>query len=166
MWKCTGNWLAAHASHTGSHARLARSGRTKVLRVGGHVDAAQVQAGDAIDLADAFVDVPDRQDGHRQKSTIGSFLQFGGRVVVNLDAQPAQHRIGDGVGQALTAEADRVGVEHLPVDAAGVHHLQADVGVESRLMDAVDAPHDHGLAEGELLFVPVDDAAAARETEH
>ena len=69
----------------------------------------------------------------------------------------------DGV-EHVAAEPDRVREQHLGVDAALVHDLQAGLRVPRPGVDPVDALF-HRLQERDLAAVVVDDAAALGETE-
>ena len=124
MWKWTGRWRSAHTSQSGSQSRWARSGEP-------------ASCGSEV----MFTPRKPRPAQRSASRTHSSMLHAGStgigrnrlfdhscssamRVVVDLDAQPPQHRVVRRVGEVLAADADRVGVDDLRVDAALVHQLE------------------------------------------
>ena len=125
MWKWTGRCRSAQTSHSASQSRWARSGDpaswgSEVMftprkprpaqRSASRTHSSMLHAG---------------RTGIGQEPVVRPLLQLGHRVVVDLDAQPPQHRVVGGGGEVLAADADRVGVDDLGVDAAVVHELRA-----------------------------------------
>ena len=72
----------------------------------------------------------------------------------------------DDLGDALAAETDHVGVEHLGPDPHLVHHLDPGHGVVGALVDVVDRPLEQALLGVDLRAVAPDHPAAAGPPEH
>ena len=165
MWKCTGRCWSEHTSHSGSQARLARSGPPTSL--GSDVMFTPRRSMDATRLASAtaVVDVPGREDRHGQEAAARVGLHVGHGVVVDLHAQQPQLGVLHDVGDALAAEADGIGEADLCVDAGIVHHLDARLDVERAQVDLVLGPLEERLGGAALAAVAVDDPAAAGKAE-
>ena len=166
MWKCTGISSAAHASHTGSHARFARSGEPRSCGSDVRLTPRRPRLRGPLDLAHARVDVPRREDRHRQQPVARLRLQLGVGVVEDLDAEVAQLRILDEVAERLAAEADHAREDDLRPDADLVEQLHPRVGVVTGCVALLDLPLVEALERATLLAVLVDDTARARAAEH
>ncbi len=165
MWKCTGRFRSEHTSHQRVPFAIGEVGGTGLVGVRRHVHAAEPEVGDTLGLVHTLLDAPPGEEGHGEEAVPRPLLQLGHRVVVDLDAQAAEDRVGHVVGEVLAAEADRVGVEHLRVHAALVHHLEANLGVPRRGVDPFDRVPD-ALLERVLVPVVVEHAAAAGWAQH
>ena len=165
MWKCTGRCRSAQTSQSGSHARLARSGAPRSC--GSEVRLTPRSPRPATRSASTHeaVDVPGRQDRHREQTVVRLLLDLGDGVVVDLDAEQAELGVLDHVGNTLAAEADGVREADLGVDARLVHDLDARLGVEGAEVDPVLGPLVQRFERTSLVAVAVDDPAAAGEAE-
>jgi len=121
---------------------------------GTHVDAAQTETVGASDLVHRHVDIPHRRDRHREHPLARFVLQFGRRVVVDLDRQSSQLLVGI-VDEPLTAEADRVRVHDLGPHPVLVHELESRRDLPRALMDAL-VPQTHETHAQMLRPVAVD----------
>jgi hypothetical protein len=140
--------------------RLAEVGELGVLRVGVGVHADQPEALDALDLDEALVDVPPRQDRLREQPVARLGLHLGHRVVVDLDGEVAQGQVAP-PAQLLPAEAHRVRVDEVGPDALGVHHLEPWCHLRRAGGDLVHRGAEHVRHVVALLHVGADDRRRA-----
>jgi hypothetical protein len=140
---------------------LAEVGEVGVLGVGVGVHPDEPELLDALDLDEALVDVPPRQDRLREQPVARLGLHLGHRVVVDLDGEVAQRQITP-AAQLLPAEADRVRVDEVGPDALGVHHLESRGDLRGAGGDLVHGRAEHVRHVVALLHVGADDRRRAR----
>ena len=93
MWKFTGISRSAHTSHSGSQCRLARSGKPSLCGSALVLTPRKPETVRTLDLAHRAVDVPPRQDRHREQALTRPFLDLGHGVVEDRGAQHPELRI-------------------------------------------------------------------------
>ena len=166
MWKCTGISSDAHASHTGSHARLARSGDPRSCGSEVRFTPRRPRSLGALHLAHARVDVPRGQDRHRQQPVARLRLELGVGVVEDLEAEVAQRDVLHEIAELLAAEADHAREDDLGPDADLVEQLHPRGGVVPGRVRLLDLPLVEAFERAALVAVLVDDAARAGPAEH
>ena len=148
---------------------LTQVGQTSELGITAHHDSPQAQAHDALGLGQRALDVPPRDEPHREQPLTGVLLDLGHGVVVHRHAQPLELHVLD-LAELLAAESGQVGVDDLGVDADLVHDLHPGVHVVGAGMDVFDGPaHEvgaqrfgavgahHPAGRGEAQGLPVED---------
>ncbi len=137
--------------------RAREVGRAEILRVGGQVDAAQAEVLGPLHLAHRCVDVPRREQRHRQQPVAGAGLDLRARVVEDLEADRPERNVLHDAREALPAEADDTGEHDLGPDADLVHELHTRDRVVGRDMGPVDLPLVQAVERAALVAVIVDD---------
>ena len=123
----------------GVPCRIGQVGTPDVVGVRGHVDTPHAHVGHPTGLGGRQVDVPGREERHREEPVVRLGLDLGHDVVVHLDDREAQSGIAHG-GEVLPTEAQRARKDHLGVDTGLVHHLEAHLRVVGADMDVLDPP--------------------------
>ena len=93
MWKLTGSPASASTAHIGSQCGWLRSGRPASWGSALVFTPTSPRPLDPLDLHEAVVDVPPRQDRLREQPVARLRLHLRHRVVVDLDGEVAQDRV-------------------------------------------------------------------------
>ena len=139
MWKCTGSCSELHASHSGSHARLARSGAPTSCGSAVRFTPRRPRPAGAVCFAHAGVDVP--RGKQAPWAAAGCPTRLWSSALASLKISRHTSRSSTSctrLGEVLPAETDDARVDDLRPDADLVHQLDARDGVvrgDVRLLD-------------------------------